>query len=72
MVHEDGVALSSEKRLVRGNHSFLEQLLSGVDLIPCLDWVTLVRFDPDVMVHLLHSLFSVRFYLYSTSRRLFA
>ena len=48
------------------------QLSSGVDLIPVLERVTLVGVDPDGMVHLFHSLFSVRVDLYSTSRRIFA
>ena len=37
MVHEDGVALSTENRAVRGLHSFLANLASGVDLVPGLE-----------------------------------
>ena len=42
----------------------------GVDLIPGLEWVTLVRVNLEGMVNLLHSLFSVRVELYSTIQRL--
>ena len=42
----------------------------GVDLIPGLEWVTLVRVNLEGMVNILHSLFSVRVELYSTIQRL--
>ena len=71
-VREDGVALPSDKQSGRGIHSFLAQLLSVVYHISILEQVTLVVIDPDVMVHLLHSLFSVPAYLYLSSRRIFA
>ena len=43
----------------------MAQLVSGVDHIPVLEWLTIVGVDPDVMVHLLCSLFSVPVDLYS-------
>ena len=51
-VHKDGAALSPEKCSGRGVHSFLEQLMSGVNLIPGLEQVTLVRVYPDRVVHI--------------------
>ena len=59
MVWEDGAALPSEKHLGQGIHSFLVHIFSGVDHIPGLERVTLVGVDPDIVVHLLHSLLSV-------------
>ena len=59
-VCEDRVALSLEKRSVQGIHELLAQLALGVDLTPGLKWMTLVGVNPDGMVHLLHSIFSVR------------
>ena len=53
-VCEDGEALPLEKRSGRGVNYFLAQILSVVDPIPGLEWVTLVGFDLDIMVHLLH------------------
>ena len=67
-----GRPLYSEKRSGRGIHSFLAHLALGVDLITGLKGVNLVRFNPDGMVNLLHSLLSVRFDLYSASQRIFA
>ena len=58
-VRKDGAELSSDNHSSRGVHSFLAQLVLGVDLIPRLERVTVVRVDLDVMVYLLHSLFSV-------------
>ena len=70
-VHKDGAALSSEKR--SGQGPFLTGAACvGVDLVPVLERVTLIRVDPDGVVHLLYSLLSIRFDLYSTSRHLFA
>ena len=53
-------------------HSFLEQLTLGVDPFLSLERLTLVGFDLDGRVHIMHSLFSVRVDLYLTRRRLFA
>ena len=72
MVRKYGAALSSEKRLGRGIHSFLAQMALGVDLIPILDQVTFVGVETYRMVHCMHFIFSVRVDLYLTSRRLFA
>ena len=69
---EFGAALTPAKRSGRGIHSFLAHLKSGVDPVPGLDRVTVVRVDPDRRVHLMHSLFSFRVELYSTQPHLFA
>ena len=58
-VCKEGADFTSEKRSGRGIYSFLEQLLSGVYPVPGLERVTVVRFDLDRMVHLMHSLFLV-------------
>ena len=71
-VRKEGASLSEEKRSGRGIHFFLSQMALGVDLVPGLEKVTLVGFDLDGMVHLMHSLFSVWVDIYLTSRRLFA
>ena len=71
-VREEGAALPSDKRSGQGIHSFLVQLMLGVDHIPGLERVILVEVDPDVMVHLFYSLFFVSVDLYSTRQRLFA
>ena len=42
-VYKDGAALLSEKRFGHGVHSFLEHMKLGLDLIPGLERVTLVR-----------------------------
>ena len=42
-VHKDGADLSLEKHSDRGIQSFLMQITLGVDLIPGLERVTLVR-----------------------------
>ena len=68
---EDGAALSSEKRSGQGIHYFLAQLTLGVEPILGLERVTLVRIDPNGMVHFMHFLFSVRVNIYSTSRHIF-
>ena len=60
-----GAALPSDKRFFRVIRSFVAQLVPGVALIPGLDRVTLLGVDPEGMVHLFHSLFSVLFDLYS-------
>ena len=65
-VYEDGTALTPEKRSGQGIHSFLEQLALGVDPVPGLEQVTVVRVDPDERVHFMHSLFFVWVDVYST------
>ena len=50
----------AEKSLGWGIQYFLAQLASGVDLVPGLERVILVGVNPDGMVHLMHSLLSVR------------
>ena len=65
-VCDDGMALTLDKRLSRGIHSFLDQIMSGVDHILRLGRVSLLGFDQDKTVHSLHSLFSVLVDLYST------
>ena len=65
-ISEDGADLPSDKRLGQGIHSFLAQLALVVDNIPGLDRVTLVVVEPDGMVNLLHSLFSIPVDLYSS------
>ena len=71
-VCEDRAALTPEKRLGQGIHSFLEQLSSGVYLVLDLERVMVVGVDPDERVYLMHSLFSVQVDVYFTQRRLFA
>ena len=46
-------------------------MVLGVDPIPVLERVTLVRVNPDGMVHLMHSLFSVRVHIYLTRQIIF-
>ena len=58
-VGEDGTALTPEKCLVRGIHSFLAQIVSGVDPVLGLEQVTVVGVDLDGRVHLMHSLLYV-------------
>ena len=72
MVCKDGAALPLDKRLVRVIQYFLAQLELGADHIPVLERVISVGVNPDVIVHLLHSLLSVPTNLYLTSQRLFA
>ena len=72
MTKEEGGTLSLEKRSVQVVHSFLAHLVSGVDLVPGFEQVGLLQVSPDVVVHVLHSMFSVPFDLYSMARRLFA
>ena len=71
-VCEDGAALILDKRLVRGGTLLPRVVFIGVDLIPGMEQVRLFGVDLDGIVHLLHSLFSVRVNLYSASRRIFA
>ena len=67
----DRAALTPEKRSGRGIHSFLAQLTSGVDPVPVLERVTVVRVNPGGRVNIMHLLFSVRVELYLTQRLLF-
>ena len=53
-------------------HSLLAHLASGVYPVPRFERVGILQVDPDRTVHILHSLFSIPFDLYSTGRRLFA
>ena len=71
-VHEDGAALPLDKRLGWGVHSFLAQIVSGLEHIPVLYRLILVGVDPYGMVHLLHSLLSLLSDLYLTIQRIFA
>ena len=71
-VHKDGAALSLEKRSGRGIHYFRAHLALGVDLIPGLDQMTLFGGDPDRMVYILKSVFSVWVDLYSSSQHIFS
>ena len=71
-VRKDGADLSLEKHSGRGIHSFLMQIALGVELIPSQERLILFRVQPNIMVHLMHLLFSVWVDLYLTSRRLFA
>ena len=60
-VCKDGAALPSDNHSGWGIHSFLAQIELGVELFPGLERVTLFGVNPDGMVYILHSLFSVRF-----------
>ena len=60
-VRDDRIARTSEVRSGRVIHSFLAELALEVDLVPSLERVTMVLFDPDVRVLLMHLLFSVWF-----------
>ena len=71
-VRKDGADLSSEKHLGRGIHFFLTQLAFELDTVPSMKRVILVGVYPDGMVHLMHSLLSVRVDIYYTSRGQFA
>ena len=51
---------------------FLAHLASGVDPVPSVERVGLLQIDLDETVHILHSMSSVLFDLYSTARRFFA
>ena len=53
-------------------HSFLAQLVSGVDPFPGLERVVVVGGDPDGRVHLMHLILFVRVYLHLTQQRIFA
>ena len=63
---KDRADLTPEKRSGRWIHSFLAQLESGLNAVPGLEWVTVVRVDPYVRAHHMHLLFSVQFDLHST------
>ena len=67
MVREDEEEITWDKRSDRDIQSYLVKLVLGVELIPGLELVTLVRVDLDRIVHLMHSLFSVWVNTYSTS-----
>ena len=69
---EDGGPLSPEKRSGWRVHSFLAHLASGLDPVPYFERVALLQVDPDLTVHLPHSLFSVPVGLYYIAWRLFA
>ena len=56
---DDGGLLSPEKWSGRGVHSFLSHLASGMDPVPGFERVGILQVDPDVTVHILHSMFSV-------------
>ena len=71
-VHEYRTDCTPEERSGQVIQSFLAQLASGVDGFPGLERVTVVVLDPGGRVLLVHSLFYVRFNVYSTQRRLFA
>ena len=61
----------TEKRYGHGVHSFLDHLASGVEPVLGFELVALLQVDPDVRVHLLHSLFSVLAGLYSMDWNIF-
>ena len=65
-VHKDWTARTLEERTCRGLHAFLLHLVLGKVPVSGLERVTLVGIDEDGMVHLMHSLFSVRVNIYST------
>ena len=71
IVCEDGMARTPEERSVQVIHSFLAQLVSGMDLVPSLDRVTMVRLYLDGKVLLLYSIFSIWVNIFYTQRRLF-
>ena len=60
VTREDGGLLLTEKWSIRGVHSSLAHLASGVDPVPGFEWVVLLPVEPDGTVHFLHSLFSVQ------------
>ena len=64
--------MSTDKRTGRGLHYFLAHLAAGVDLIPGLEQLALLGFEPDRTVHLFHSLLSVPVDLYLSTSHLFA
>ena len=61
-----------ERRTIRGLHTFLVHLPSGVDPVPMFTGITLYGVDCDETVHLLHYLLSVPVIFYFMARRLFA
>ena len=64
--------MSPEKRSGRGVQSFLANLASREDLFPGFERMWLLQLDPDVTVHILHSMLSVPVNLYSMYQSLFA
>ena len=60
------------KRSSRGLHAFFSHLAFGVNPVPGFEWVALLQVNPDRTVHLLNSLFSIPFILYSIAQQLFA
>ena len=71
-VREDGGPLLIEKRTGQGLHSLLGHLASGIDPVPGFVGLTLLGIDWYRKVHLLHSLLSVLFGLYSMTWQIFA
>ena len=71
-VCENGAALAVENFSGQGIHSFLAHLTSGVDAVPFLEQVTVVRFERDRRVHHIKLLLSVRVNLYFTRQCMFA
>ena len=67
-----GRGVPSDKCSGRGIHFFLAHIVSGVELVPRMERVTLVGVDPDGKFCLFHSLSYFRVDLYSTIWRLFA
>ena len=71
-IRMDGTAHTPEEQSGRGLHSLLAHLALGEVRVPGLEQVTLVGFDLDGQVHLLHLLFSVLVNIYLKECRLFA
>ena len=67
-----GGGLSSERRAGRGIHAFLGHLAYRADLVPGMEFLTLLGVNQDGTVHLLHSFFSILIGQYFTDRWLFA
>ena len=65
VTREDVGTLSSKHSTSQGLHAFLGYLSSMVDSVLVFDGLTLLGFERDGTVHLLHSLFSVPVSLYS-------
>ena len=71
-VGKDSSSRTPEERTGRGLHSLLSHLALGEVPVPGLERVTLVGVNKDRKVHIIHSLFSIRVYVYSTECHLFA
>ena len=71
-IRMEGTARTPEERLGQGLHSFLAHLVLGEVPVPSLEQVTLFGFNPDVQVHRIHLLLSIRVNVYSAECRLFA